>query len=142
MKNVFLTLILFSGIMISSCSKDDNEEQNSLVGTWDLQSFIEDGVSKNINDCEKNSYTIFNENNTYETFASRLITEGAGIGTCSSGVDSGIYVIVDNVLILSSDNSQSNELIPFIIEQRMLTLVFDNFDNNGVIRDGTRLIRR
>ncbi len=52
MKNLFLTLTLFVGLLSGTSCSDDDSSENTLIGRWQLESFIVDGVD-DTGECER-----------------------------------------------------------------------------------------
>lgn len=58
MKKIFLSLALT--LALFSCSSNNDDDTDIIVGTWNL--FSLNGTT--VSDCEKQSYVVFNANNT------------------------------------------------------------------------------
>ncbi|MCK7589315.1 lipocalin family protein [Subsaxibacter sp. CAU 1640] len=97
MKRLFLLFALF-GLLLTSCSNDDDSSQDRIVGTWTYHKAFENGVEIVLSDCEKQETYIFRSDNTVdykyyeEDMSSNCLLEEDISGTWSVA-DGNIYTL-------------------------------------------------
>ena len=103
-----LYLFILSTILIS-CSSNDDESLDPIIGTWQLQSVLEDGIELTT-ECERKTTLTFNENGT--TASVSFFEDGNG---CESETETSTWENTgdsmynadgeDNVLLTFSQNN-------------------------------------
>lgn len=121
-KSIVLTALMVVGILLSSCSKDDNESV-SIVGSWKSTKRVvetfKDGVSQGNTQevIDSNNYSIL----TFKTdgrFSDKVVSSG------SNYTEEGAYTTKDNVLSVKYDGNTDFDLTNFTLTNSTLVIVF------------------
>lgn len=98
MKKFLLVASVAVATMLTSCKKDDDND--SIEGAWQLESFVVNGIAETLDDCDKKSTMSFTS-----TTASRIEYYTAGNNECKvESEGTGTYVISgDKLTITESD---------------------------------------
>ncbi len=136
MKNVlFYAFLIVPFLLFTSCGNDDdnNEPAPSIVGSWELNSVLEDGEETfDPNDCYDKSTFIVNSDNTFKIL---YFAENQN-GICYEDEDDnefGTYTIDNNQLTLNVESDidgEDEQDFTFSVSQTELVLEFtDDYDN-------------
>ena len=78
---ILLTTFLFSIFIFCSCSKDDENYSEKIVGLWIQEKVTEDEQEIDLSDAEKNLSLLFERNGVYRTYAKDAVTPKEHFGT-------------------------------------------------------------
>jgi len=103
-KVLILTVVLFTGILFTSC--DDDNEDSSIVGTWlqisgsseTIKNGVSEGVQKDDVDADNFTRITFNSDGTFSNFYSESYN-----GKVEASTDPGTYTIKGDILSSSYD---------------------------------------
>ncbi|MDO4230208.1 MAG: lipocalin family protein [Capnocytophaga sp.] len=111
----------------SSCKKDSSDETtNPLIGTWTLESIIDNGVDKTTTDCDKKSTVVF----TDKTATFRPFEISSSTGTCTEiEAHQFNYTYTGGKGSIPGDSGESG--ITFVIENGILVLT--EVDGNSTV---------
>jgi len=98
-KVLILTVVLFTGILFTSC--DDDNEDSSIVGTWlqisgsseTIKNGVSEGVQKDVVDADNFTRITFNSDGTFSDFYSESYD-----GKVETSTDRGTYTIEGDIL--------------------------------------------
>ncbi|WP_109851457.1 hypothetical protein [Aquimarina sp. AU58] len=129
---IFILAIL--AIMISSCSGDDdtnpNPNNNTIIGTWIIESTTEQGYNMNIEGaligCDTNATKLIFDKETIVTVNSMVVVQN-GIKLCVSG-DS--EEITDNTIkLIKGTFPPPKDIFSYKLQDDTLTLTDQNNDD-------------
>ncbi len=123
-KNLILVFIAIASFVVS-CGKD---EDNSLEGTWYLESVTENGVTVELSACEKKTFVTFSGN----TYSSVSYDDKNLTGDCT--VDdsiTGTYSVVNGTM--TTVNSDGETSTTFYSVSRNKLTITEKVTKNGVV---------
>lgn len=133
MKKPILFCLLILSMIITSCSKDENEsnvqnEEVSLVGVWLWQSETIDGDSIELDSCEAQFTLTFDSNSNFIDNQPYSIS-----GECTDDIANGTYSIdgTNISFVYEGEGSTTNEQ-DFEISDDILTLTHTNEEGENV----------
>ncbi len=121
MKKVMFLFVLALGVMFNSCSKDDDSDNGSLIGKWELTSASVDG--KEQEDirfgCSKKSYVRFTDK---EMTWFMIVGEN-----CDAENFVAEYIIKADMITFEGEA----KYLKYSVSGNKLKLTFPNFDGGG-----------
>ena len=131
-------LFLFTAILFISCSGDDDNDSKSIIGRWNLSTFLFNQEQEILNSCDIQSYLEITENGTgkyYLFYSDDLEIEPCGLDVIydltyslrgdgktytmifdygDGDYQTGDVVINNNTLTFTSEYDGNNHIITFI----------------------------
>ncbi len=123
MKKLFILAFIAVASFVVSCSKDDD---NSLEGTWYLESVTVNGVAADLTACEKKSFIAFSG----DTYSSIDYYEGTDGNCVELSSEKGTYS-VSNGTITTVDSEGATSTISYSVSGNTLTMT-GKYTENGV----------
>ena len=128
-----LTALVLVGLVSSSCSSDDNDNQATIVGTWlEVSSTFENfknDISTSINTitADANNFTeiTFNSDETFSELNSTSTISGE-IETIETETFTGTYSNNGSTLLTTYTNENYTNEVPFTLSGDVLTLINTN----------------
>lgn len=120
MKKLFILAFIAVASFVVSCSKDDD---NSLEGTWYLESATVNGVAVDLTACEKKSFIAFSG----DTYSSSDYYERTD-GNCVEQTEKGTYS-VSNGTITTVDSEGVTSTISYSVSGNTLTITGKDTEN-------------
>ncbi|ATA88777.1 hypothetical protein CGC58_02970 [Capnocytophaga stomatis] len=115
-------ILFFMGavLLFTACGKDDGKESvdtSELLGMWQLESLINDGQPKALNNCERQWKQEFRENNQLTFYHFDVQNDGS----CKSEVATYTYQVSGNQITFS--NEKGKMVNTFSVKEGKLTMV-------------------
>lgn len=146
-KTIILVALVIASSLFTSCSKDDDNKETSIVGSWKIVSSIEEKFVNNVSE-GKTSNTIDDKNYEIFTFNTNGTFTDYEVNENENGplTDTGIYKINSNKLLLNweGDSVSDTEEYEFTLSANKLIIVFneENASINTKYIVTTTLIRQ
>ena len=127
-------------IFVTSCGKSDdktnNQTNNSLVGSWIIESETENGIAKVLNECEKKNTYTFTTDNKYSLVS---YDKNPTNNQCKENLEEGTYTITGKQIVLTEKGDRIGEAdeATFSITNNKLTLTFEDFNKSSSVTETT-----
>ena len=127
-------------IFVTSCGKSDdktnNQINNSLVGSWIIESETENGVEKVLDECEKKNTYTFTADNKYSLVSYDINPTN---NQCKENQEEGTYTITGKQIVLTEKGDRIGEAdeATFSIANNKLTLTFEDFNKSSSVTETT-----
>lgn len=118
MRNLKKLFVVLFVVVAFSCGKSEGESNDSIVGTWAVQSITSSGVVKDLDDCNKKTSMTFTETGFKDVYV-----ETDSDGKCVSENTEGTYTISGNILTMTYKLVGEEEVKTktFVVEGNTLT---------------------
>ena len=140
MKNLLKMAFIAAAIFVTSCGKSDdktnNQTNNSLVGSWIIESETENGIAKVLNECEKKNTYTFTADNKYSLVS---YDKNPANNQCKENLEEGTYTITGKQIVLTEKGDRIGEAdeATFSITNNKLTLTFEDFNKSSSVTETT-----
>jgi len=140
MKKLFKMALVAVAIFVTSCGKSDdktnNQTNNSLVGSWIIESETENGVEKVLDECEKKNTYTFTADNKYSLVSYDINPTN---NQCKENQEEGTYTITGKQIVLTEKGDRIGEAdeATFSITNNKLTLTFEDFNKSSSVTETT-----
>ena len=140
MKNLLKMAFIAAAIFVTSCGKSDdktnNQTNNSLVGSWIIESETENGVVKVLDECEKKNTYTFTADNKYSLVS---YDKNPANNQCKENLEEGTYTITGKQIVLTEKGDRIGEAdeATFSIANNKLTLTFEDFNKSSSVTETT-----
>ena len=140
MKNLLKMAFIAVAIFVTSCGKSDdktnNQTNNSLVGSWIIESETENGVEKVLDECEKKNTYTFTADNKYSLVS---YDKNPANNQCKENLEEGTYTITGKQIVLTEKGDRIGEAdeATFSITNNKLTLTFEDFNKSSSVTETT-----
>ena len=140
MKNLFKMAFIAAAFFVTSCGKSDdktnNQTNNSLVGSWIIESETENGVEKVLDECEKKNTYTFTADNKYSLVSYDINPTN---NQCKESQEEGTYTITGKQIVLTEKGDRIGEAdeATFSITNNKLTLTFEDFNKSSSVTETT-----
>ena len=140
MKKLFKMALVAVAIFVTSCGKSDdktnNQTNNSLVGSWIIESETENGVEKVLDECEKKNTYTFTADNKYSLVS---YDKNPANNQCKENLEEGTYTITGKQIVLTEKGDRIGEAdeATFSITNNKLTLTFEDFNKSSSVTETT-----
>jgi hypothetical protein len=135
MKKLKLSIAILMGILIMSCSSDDNNnatEESPIIGEWKLESISINGQNQNIDPC------MLEQTQTFQTNGNLIEYFWEEMTPCTYGTASVQYTFENNILVSINEDDEINgeafEITNEVTTLNETTLIYtetgDNFNGN------------
>jgi len=140
MKKLFKMALVAVAIFVTSCGKShdktNNQTNNSLVGSWIIESETENGVEKVLDECEKKNTYTFTADNKYSLVSYDINPTS---NQCKESQEEGTYTITGKQIVLTEKGDRIGEAdeATFSITNNKLTLTFEDFNKSSSVTETT-----
>jgi len=140
MKKLFKMALVAVAIFVASCGKSDdktnNQINNSLVGSWIIESETGNGVVKVLDECEKKNTYTFTADNKYSLVSYDINPTN---NQCKESQEEGTYTITGKQIVLTEKGDRIGEAdeATFSIANNKLTLTFEDFNKSSSVTETT-----
>lgn len=140
MKKLLKMAFIAVAIFVTSCGKSDdktnNQTNNSLVGSWIIESETENGIAKVLNECEKKNTYTFTADNKYSLVS---YDKNPANNQCVAETENGTYSITGKQIVLTEQGNRIGEAdeATFSIANNKLTLTFEDFNQSSSATETT-----
>ena len=130
MKKIFTLAFIALTLLTTACGKNNNDNpstpqndaKKALIGTWKIESIVDEGEEVVLDECRKRSYISFTEREFIDTNFNKRT------GECKENSNTFSYIISNNQLILS-ESKEKTFTYTFSISENKLTLIHSEKDN-------------
>ncbi|QXP51262.1 lipocalin family protein [Cellulophaga sp. HaHa_2_1] len=131
MKKLLVLSAALLGIFFTSCSSDDDDSGNPLIGSWGFfQDENANGELEEGDECSKKLTLIFREDMSFELEAYGSITGDPDECEKDSDSDTGTWAILSEGVLAITFDSGGVEEFNYSIENNTLTFTF-TYESNG-----------
>ncbi|MBO0591467.1 lipocalin family protein [Cellulophaga sp. E16_2] len=130
MKKLLVLSAALLGIFFTSCSSDDDDSGNPLIGSWGFFQEEYDGELEEGDDCSKKKTLIFREDMSFELEAYGSITGDPDECEKDSDSDTGTWAILSEGVLAVTYSEGDVEQGMYSIDGNTLTLT-STYEANG-----------
>ena len=139
-KKMILTVLIAVSALLTSCSKDDDNNDPNIVGEWKLVSRVSENFKNNVSTgsreteitTEKNfeTYT-FKSDKTFTDYYAETYADSNGTGVTETFTENGTYLIDGNMLSLTYVGDTEADKRIFTVTNTQLTIVYKEEYTSG-----------